>query len=108
MELAQYKKQLQQQNTGITREMTAILRGRINDLLVANADLEKEIFSAAYQDVFGNKGPVEVSFTGLTDTRFYGLYHGIPSLCFGPIAENIHGFDERVNLGSYKLHLCIV
>ncbi len=67
-----------------------------------NADLEKEIFSAAYQDVFGNEGPVEVSFTGLTDTRFYGLYHGIPSLCFGPIAENIHGFDERVDLGSVQ------
>lgn len=68
-----------------------------------NADLEKEIFSAAYQVVFGNKGLNEVSFTGLTDTRFYGLYHGIPSLCFGPRAENIHGFDERVDMGSVQL-----
>ena len=67
-----------------------------------NAELEKAVFSAAHQDVFGGKGPVELSSTGLTDTRFYGLYHKIPSLCFGPRAENIHGFNERVDLTSVK------
>ena len=51
-----------------------------------NAELEKAVFSDAHQDVFGGKGPVELSLTGLTDTRFYGLYHKIPSLCFGPRA----------------------
>ncbi len=44
----------------------------------------------------------EHKMTALTDTRFYGLYYGIPSFCFGPRAENIHGFDERVDLQSVK------
>jgi len=44
----------------------------------------------------------EHKMTALTDTRFYGLYYGIPSFCFGPHAENIHGFDERVDLQSVQ------
>ena len=26
----------------------------------------------------------------------------VPALCYGPISENIHGFDERVSLASVK------
>lgn len=44
----------------------------------------------------------EHKMTALTDTRFYGLYYGIPSFCFGPRAESIHGFDERVELQSVQ------
>ena len=44
----------------------------------------------------------EHKMTALTDTRFYGLYYGIPAFCFGPRAENIHGFDERVHLDSLR------
>ena len=51
-ELAQFKRQLQQQDsttmTDINHEMTAILRDRINDLLVVNADLEKEVARLRY------------------------------------------------------------
>jgi acetylornithine deacetylase len=36
------------------------------------------------------------------DARVYALYDQIPALCYGPIAENIHGFDERVSLASLK------
>ncbi len=36
------------------------------------------------------------------DTRVYALYDQIPALCYGPISENIHGFDERVSLASLK------
>lgn len=39
---------------------------------------------------------------GYLDTRVYALYDKIPSLCYGPISENIHGFDERVSLASLK------
>lgn len=39
---------------------------------------------------------------GYLDTRVYALYDKIPALCYGPISENIHGFDERVNLPSLK------
>lgn len=44
----------------------------------------------------------ETKMTALTDTRFYGLYYDIPAFCIGPKAENIHGFDERVDLGSVR------
>ena len=40
--------------------------------------------------------------TGTTDARFYGLYAGIPALVYGPTAENIHAFDERVELESVR------
>jgi len=40
--------------------------------------------------------------TGTTDARFYGLYAGIPALVYGPNAENIHAFDERVALASVR------
>lgn len=40
--------------------------------------------------------------TGTTDARFYGLYAGIPALVYGPKAENIHAFDERVELESVR------
>ena len=39
---------------------------------------------------------------GYLDTRVYALYDKIPALCYGPIAENIHGVDERVSLASLK------
>jgi acetylornithine deacetylase len=56
--------------------------------------------SRAWQAVAG--APVaDTLLTGLTDTRFYGR-HGIPALCFGPKAENIHGYDERVDLASLR------
>jgi acetylornithine deacetylase len=41
-----------------------------------------------------------VATTGTTDARIYGLYAGVPSVCFGPYAELSHGADERVYLPS--------
>ncbi|MFZ5789850.1 MAG: ArgE/DapE family deacylase [Pseudomonadota bacterium] len=40
--------------------------------------------------------------TGTTDARFFGLYAGIPALVYGPDAEDIHGFDERVDIDSIR------
>ena len=45
---------------------------------------------------------VEGSIMATTDARFFGLYSGIPALVYGPIAENIHGFDERVDVDSVR------
>ncbi|MBO0763196.1 MAG: ArgE/DapE family deacylase [Hyphomicrobiaceae bacterium] len=59
------------------------------------------ILAAAHETVFGDT-LADAYFTALTDTRFYGLDHGIPALCFGARAENIHGFNERVDLTSLK------
>jgi acetylornithine deacetylase len=39
---------------------------------------------------------------GYLDTRVYALYDRVPALCYGPIAKNIHGFDECVSLASVK------
>lgn len=40
--------------------------------------------------------------TGLNDARFYNLYYGIPAFCYGPQAEKIHSFNERVNIQSIR------
>lgn len=68
-----------------------------------SADAPEAALTASYADVFGaGTAPADVKMTALTDTRFYGLYYGVPSFCFGPKAENIHGFDERVELASVQ------
>ncbi|UCE31321.1 MAG: ArgE/DapE family deacylase [Burkholderiales bacterium] len=51
--------------------------------------------------VYGEALP-QFASTGTTDARFFGLYEDIPSLVYGPQAENIHAFDERVNLESVR------
>lgn len=38
--------------------------------------------------------------TSLNDARFYDRFYQIPALCYGPLGEKIHGFNERVNLAS--------
>jgi acetylornithine deacetylase len=44
--------------------------------------------------------PALVATTGTTDARVFGLAAGIPSVCFGPYAEQAHGVGERVYLPS--------
>ena len=39
---------------------------------------------------------------GYLDARVYANYDKVPTLCYGPVSENIHGFDERVSLTSLK------
>jgi acetylornithine deacetylase len=36
------------------------------------------------------------------DARVHALYDQVPTLCYGPISKNIHGFDEAVSLASLK------
>jgi acetylornithine deacetylase len=38
-----------------------------------------------------------------TDARYYVNQAGVPALCFGPVVENMHGSDERVNLASIEV-----
>jgi acetylornithine deacetylase len=67
------------------------------------ADPALAVMQQAYGTVFGaDKKLDQRKMTALTDTRFYGLYYGIPAFCIGPKAENIHGFDERVDLQSVR------
>ncbi|MBR9651435.1 ArgE/DapE family deacylase [Thalassovita aquimarina] len=44
----------------------------------------------------------KVSITATTDARFFGLYADTPALVYGPKAEAIHGFNERVDLESVR------
>jgi acetylornithine deacetylase len=39
---------------------------------------------------------------GYLDGRVFALYAGMPCLVYGPVSQNIHGFDERVSLASVK------
>jgi acetylornithine deacetylase len=47
----------------------------------------------------GHRPPLFAS-TATTDARSYQLYGDTPAVCFGPVAENEHGVDERVHLPS--------
>lgn len=42
------------------------------------------------------------AITATTDARFFGLYANTPALVYGPRAEAIHGFNERVELESMR------
>ena len=44
----------------------------------------------------------KVAITATTDARFFGLYADTPALVYGPTAEAIHGFNERVDLESVR------
>lgn len=68
---------------------------------LTDAAAPEAAFGKAFNKVYG--GAVEdLVFTALTDTRFYGLNHGIPSLCFGASGGEMHGFNEYVDLESLK------
>ncbi|MCB1329268.1 MAG: ArgE/DapE family deacylase [Maritimibacter sp.] len=43
-----------------------------------------------------------LAITATTDARFFGLYADTPALVYGPRAEAIHGFNERVELESVR------
>ena len=58
----------------------------------------ESLLRASHQAVYGDDLP-ERMLTGTTDARFFGLYADMPALVYGPVAENIHGFDERVEFG---------
>ena len=44
----------------------------------------------------------QAAITATTDARFPGLYAGTPALVYGPAADAIHGFNERVDLESVR------
>nr|WP_321982550.1 ArgE/DapE family deacylase [uncultured Cohaesibacter sp.] len=52
--------------------------------------------------VVNDKDLEQMAITCTTDTRFFGLYANTPALVYGPHAEAIHGFNERVSLESIK------
>jgi acetylornithine deacetylase len=53
----------------------------------------------ACERALGSRPPLFAS-TATTDARSFQLYGDTPAVCFGPLAENEHGVDERVWLPS--------
>ena len=69
--------------------------------IVQNADEVHAVLAKSHRSSFGEP-LVGRPITATTDARFFGLYAGIPALVYGPVAEDYHGFDERVNLDSLR------
>jgi acetylornithine deacetylase len=46
--------------------------------------------------------PGRTAMTATTDVKFFHLYGKIPSTCYGPTSENIHGVDEWVSIESLQ------
>jgi acetylornithine deacetylase len=55
--------------------------------------------AAACARTNGDAPPLFAS-TATTDARAFALYGDTPAVCFGPLAENEHGVDERVHVPS--------
>ena len=69
--------------------------------VLTGAEAPEAVLDAAHRLAFGT--PLQrVTSTGTTDARFFGLYADIPALVYGPLSQNIHGFDERVELDSVR------
>jgi acetylornithine deacetylase len=69
-------------------------------VLDPGSDAER-VLAAAHHQVFGAPMEARIS-TAVNDTRFYGLYHRMPALCYGPRGENHHGFDERGHIETLR------
>ncbi|MBX6743332.1 MAG: ArgE/DapE family deacylase [Acetobacteraceae bacterium] len=76
--------------------------GFLADGYVLEPGTEAEaVLAAAHEQVFGARME-ERRTTAVNDTRFYGLYFGIPGLCYGPRGEGAHAFDERTDLDHLR------
>ena len=69
--------------------------------VLKNHEQVRVVLAEAHKTVFGSALEDKTS-AGTADNRFFGLYAGIPALVYGPQSDDIHGFDERVNLESIR------
>jgi acetylornithine deacetylase len=56
----------------------------------------------AFSWAYGGRTLESFTTPGYLDGRVFVLYGDCPALVFGPRSENIHGFDERVDLESVR------
>ncbi|MCF6232999.1 MAG: ArgE/DapE family deacylase [Rhodobacteraceae bacterium] len=61
----------------------------------------EETLIAAHRAVF-DEGLTSGPGTAYLDGRVFMLYDDCPALVYGPVSQNIHGFDERVSLTSLR------
>jgi acetylornithine deacetylase len=58
-----------------------------------------ERVAAAHEAAHGERPRVK-AMASTTDARLYLNGFGVPAICYGPTAHDIHGIDESVELGS--------
>ncbi|MCX7932590.1 MAG: ArgE/DapE family deacylase [Rhodovarius sp.] len=81
---------------------TITWHGFLADGYVLEPGSEAEaVLARAHRAVFGEEMGERIT-TAVNDTRYYGLYFGIPGLCYGPKGEGAHAFDERTDLAHLK------
>jgi len=68
--------------------------------LAPGSDAEA-VLAAQHEAVTGSAMP-EQPTTAYIDSRVFVLYADMPTLVYGPHAENVHGFDERVKISSIR------
>ncbi|KAJ4296363.1 hypothetical protein N0V90_006408 [Kalmusia sp. IMI 367209] len=61
----------------------------------------EEVLKSAHQQASGMQLE-SVTMPAYLDTRIFSLFQKIPALCYGPVGESLHGFDERVSIGSVQ------
>lgn len=66
--------------------------------LQPNTDAE-QLLASVHHQVFASELPTN-PITAYVDAAVFAIYGDMPCLVYGPKAENIHSFDERVNLES--------
>ena len=67
----------------------------------------EQVLAEAHAAVIGRPLTSQL-VTAYLDARVYALYDRIPVLNYGAIAENYHGFDERVNLASVQRTTAVI
>lgn len=67
-------------------------------LLESDAPLARDL-AAAHRDAHGTIPPV-YTLGSTTDARLYLNDFGVPAVCYGAVAHDIHGIDESVELQS--------
>ena len=70
--------------------------------VLKNADEAEGILKRAHRAAFDGAELKEVISTATTDARIFDVYGKIAALVYGPLAEDIHGFNERVELDSVR------
>jgi acetylornithine deacetylase len=66
------------------------------------AEAAEGVLRRAHQAAFDGAPLQTQSSTAATDARALGLNGNTPTLVYGPRAERIHGFDERIELDSMR------
>lgn len=88
----------------------AAKKGLKHDVVYNGFQAEGAAFPTPESDFFSTLGKAHETvmqqpakygaLTCTTDGRFFQLYHGMPTTCYGPESTSIHGIDESVSLES--------